>query len=119
VSTRAAVQTKPVDLLLSAHLSWGAAVLVHLVIIVIALIYIPRGRKPTAAMAWLLLIAILPGIGILLYLVIGNFRLPARRRNEQARIDEMIRSNVADKQLRTPGRTGRGGSSVSCSRTRP
>ena len=92
-------QTERVDLLLSANLSWGAAVLVHVVIVVVALIYIPRDRKPTAAMAWLLLIAILPGIGIVLYLVIGSFRLPAKRRNEQARIDAMIRSNVADTQL--------------------
>lgn len=87
------------DLLLSANLSWGLAVLVHLVIVVVALIYIPRDRKPTAAMAWLLLIVILPGVGIILYLVIGNFRLPAKRRGEQARIDAMIRGNVADKQL--------------------
>ena len=77
-----------------ANLSWSLAVLVHAAIVITALIFIPRGRKPTAAMAWILLIVVLPGIGVVLYLVIGNYRLPQKRRAEQARIDEIIRSRV-------------------------
>ncbi|MET2011070.1 cardiolipin synthase [Microbacterium chocolatum] len=72
-------------------LAWPVALLVHGVVVVTALIVIPRGRKPTAAMAWLLAILLFPLVGILLFLLIGSFRLPARRRNEQARIDAMIR----------------------------
>ena len=64
------------------------------VVDVIALIVIPRGRKPTAAMAWLLLIFAVPVVGILLYLLIGNARLPRHRRDEQARIDEVIRARA-------------------------
>ncbi|WP_349425580.1 cardiolipin synthase [Microbacterium sp. LWS13-1.2] len=77
-----------------ANLSWSLAVLVHAAIVITALIVIPRGRKPTAAMAWILLIVILPGIGVVLYLVIGSVRLPAKRRAEQARIDGIIRDRV-------------------------
>jgi cardiolipin synthase len=62
------------------------------VIDVIALIVIPRGRKPTAAMAWLLLIIALPLIGILLFLLIGSARLPERRRDAQDRITETLRA---------------------------
>jgi cardiolipin synthase len=90
-----------VDPLLFANGTWTLAVLVHVAIVITALIVIPRGRKPTAAMAWLLLIIALPGLGVLLYLVIGNFRLPAKRRAEQERIDAMIRSNVGGNALQT------------------
>lgn len=82
------------DSTLLANLSWSLAALVHAAIVITALIVIPRGRKPTAAMAWILLIVVLPGLGVVLYLVIGNYRLPQKRRAEQARIDEIIRSRV-------------------------
>lgn len=91
--------TCPVDTTLLANLSWTLAVLVHAAIVATALIVIPRGRKPTAAMAWILLIVILPGVGVVLYLVIGSVRLPARRRAEQARIDEIIRGRVRENAL--------------------
>ena len=51
----------------------GIAILVDLAIKIAALIIIPRHRKPTAAMAWLLAIFLIPFIGILLFLLIGNF----------------------------------------------
>ncbi|WP_106815469.1 cardiolipin synthase [Microbacterium timonense] len=87
------------DSVLGTNLSWLLASLAHVIIVIVALVYIPRDRKPTAAMAWLLLIVLLPLVGVVLYLLIGNFRLPAKRRDEQARIDAMIRGNVADRQL--------------------
>jgi cardiolipin synthase len=74
---------------------------VHAAIIITALIVLPRDRKPTAAMAWLLLIILLPGLGIVLFLVIGSYHLPAKRRAEQQRVDEMIRAKVADNAVST------------------
>ena len=91
--------TTDVDSTFLANLSWTLAVLVHAAIIITALIVIPRGRKPTAAMAWILLIVILPGIGVVLYLVIGSVRLPEKRRAEQARIDGIIRGRVQQNAL--------------------
>jgi cardiolipin synthase len=79
---------------LLANLIWIIAFLADLTIKVLALIFIPRHRKPTAAMAWLLAIFLIPFVGILLYLLIGNFRLPKKRRDEQARIDELIKERV-------------------------
>jgi len=65
-------------------------VLADWVIRIAALIIIPRDRKPTAAMAWLLAIFLIPFIGILLFLLIGNFKLPKKRRDRQHEIDRII-----------------------------
>ena len=86
---------------LLSGLPWAIAALVHAAIVITALIVIPRGRKPTAAMAWILLIVLLPGVGIVLYLVIGSVRLPAKRRAEQSRIDALIRGRVDQNALTT------------------
>ena len=55
-------------------------VVLDLAIRIAALIIVPRDRKPTAAMAWLLAIFLIPFIGIILFLVIGNSKLPKTRR---------------------------------------
>lgn len=65
-------------------------VLADWVIRITALIIIPRDRKPTASMAWLLAIFLIPFIGILLFLLIGNVKLPKKRRERQDEIDRMI-----------------------------
>jgi len=85
-----------------ANLIWTIAFLADLAIKVLALIFIPRHRKPTAAMAWLLAIFLIPFIGIFLYLVIGNIKLPKSRIEEQARIDARIRERVALTDLAKP-----------------
>jgi cardiolipin synthase len=86
---------------LTANLIWIAGVLVNLAIIVAALLILPKRRKPTAAMAWLLAIFLLPYIGILLFLLIGSIKLPKSRVEEQARIDAQIRERVALAKLDT------------------
>jgi cardiolipin synthase len=53
------------------------------------LLYIPRKRKPSSAIAWLLVIFLIPGIGILLFIIIGTPKLSKRRRDRQARIDKL------------------------------
>lgn len=58
---------------------------------ILAIIVIPRNRRPTAAMAWLLAIYFIPIIGILLFLLIGNPRLPRKRRKKQQQINDYIR----------------------------
>nr|WP_155841134.1 cardiolipin synthase [Agromyces luteolus] len=64
-----------------------------------ALIIIPRERKPTAAMAWLLAIFLIPFVGILLYLLIGNIRLPKQRMARQDEADRMIAERAAEVDL--------------------
>ena len=65
--------------------------LVDLTVRVLAIIFVPRNRRPTAAMAWLLAIYFIPIVGVLLFLLIGNPRLPRKRRRKQEAINESIR----------------------------
>ncbi|WP_336631812.1 MULTISPECIES: cardiolipin synthase [unclassified Microbacterium] len=65
--------------------------LIDITIRVLAVIFVPRNRRPTAAMAWLLAIYFIPVIGVLLFLLIGNPRLPRKRRRKQEVINESIR----------------------------
>ncbi len=67
---------------------------VDLVIRITAIIVIPRNRRPTAAMAWLLAIYFIPFVGVLLFLLIGNPRLPRKRRKKQEQINEAIRETI-------------------------
>ena len=61
-----------------------------LTIRIAAIIIVPRNRRPTAAMAWLLAIYFIPLIGVFLFLLIGNPRLPRKRRRKQERINGYI-----------------------------
>ncbi|UNK71028.1 cardiolipin synthase [Microbacterium sp. H1-D42] len=88
--------------LLSSNLIWIISVLVVFAINIIALIYIPRDRKPTAAMSWLLLIFLVPFFGIALYLLIGNFLLPKKRRGERDRITAVLGETTPDTQADDP-----------------
>lgn len=55
------------------------------------LFYIPRNRKPTAAMAWLLLIFIIPLFGTILFFILGSTKLSKKRRNDQLQINYMLK----------------------------
>ena len=72
----------------------AAIIIIDLVIRVIAVIVVPRNRRPTAGMAWLLAIFFIPILGILLFLLIGNPKLPKHRREKQAEVDEFIREST-------------------------
>ena len=71
---------------------WIAAFLfaLDLTIRITAIIVIPRNRRPTAAMAWLLAVFFIPFVGVFLFLLIGNPRLPRARRRKQDQINEYI-----------------------------
>ncbi|MEV8212927.1 cardiolipin synthase [Leifsonia sp. NPDC077715] len=66
------------------------ALLVDFIIRVLAIIIVPRNRKPTSATAWLLAIFLIPYIGILFFLLIGSYKLPKRRRQKQDEINRFI-----------------------------
>ncbi|WP_341994595.1 cardiolipin synthase [Microbacterium sp. LWH7-1.2] len=69
--------------------------ILDIVIRVTAIIVVPRNRRPTAAMAWLLAIYFIPIIGVFLFLLIGNPRLPRKRRRKQERINDYIHDTSA------------------------
>ncbi|GAA1440648.1 cardiolipin synthase [Leifsonia poae] len=68
----------------------GLALLVDFVIRVIAVIIVPRNRKPTSATAWLLAIFLIPYLGVLFFLLIGSYKLPKSRRTKQDEINRFI-----------------------------
>jgi cardiolipin synthase len=74
----------------------GLILLVDLAIRIALLIYIPKNRKPTSAMAWLLTIYILPVFGTLLFLVFGSTKLSRRRRQDQEQINQMLRRYTSE-----------------------
>lgn len=66
------------------------AIVVELVVRVVAVIVVPRNRRPTTGLAWLMAIFLIPYVGILLFLFIGSYKLPRRRRRKQEEINRFI-----------------------------
>lgn len=62
----------------------------HVLIAVVAAVYIAANRKPSSAIAWIMAIVFIPYIGILFFLLIGNWRLPKHRRDKQAHVSEIF-----------------------------
>lgn len=78
--------------------SWAILLLtlIDFVIRVLALGIIPGNRRPTTAMAWLLGIFFVPLLGLLLFLLFGNFRLSRRRRAQQQAVNTRIRAGTSE-----------------------
>lgn len=76
--------------------SGAAAVVLDLAIRLLAIIIVPRNRRPTAAMAWLLAIFFIPVLGVILFLLIGSPRLPRARLKKQAEMDEAIAAHASE-----------------------
>jgi cardiolipin synthase len=68
---------------------------------IVMLFVIPSNRKPSSATAWLLLMLLLPYLGLLLYFLIGNPKLPARRQAQQRTATERITAAVAQARITT------------------
>ncbi|WP_414640555.1 cardiolipin synthase [Arthrobacter sp.] len=68
---------------------------VDLVIRVLAVGIIPGNRRPTTAMAWLLGIFFVPALGLILFLLFGNFKLSRRRTEQQQLVNERVRAGSA------------------------
>ncbi|TAJ47881.1 MAG: cardiolipin synthase [Herbiconiux sp.] len=60
------------------------------VIRVVSVIVVPRNRRPSTGIAWLMAIFVLPFVGFLLFLLIGSYKLPKSRREKQHAINEFI-----------------------------
>ncbi|MBG6214512.1 MAG: cardiolipin synthase [Cryobacterium sp.] len=57
---------------------------------VVAIIVVPRNRRPMSGMAWLLTIFFVPYLGVVLFLLIGYRTLPKKRLARQAAINQFI-----------------------------
>ncbi|MBK0422693.1 cardiolipin synthase [Leucobacter sp. CSA2] len=77
---------------------WAIAVLVvDNVIRIVALFVVPRNRRPTSGMAWLMAIFALPIPGLLLFLIIGSKRLPRSREQKQEAINQFV-AQIAERE---------------------
>ena len=63
---------------------------------IFALGWVPKERRPTSAMAWLLAIFLIPFIGIFLFLLMGSPAINRRRHRIQNQANELIRTMSAD-----------------------
>ena len=77
---------------------WAAFVLVvDNIIRIVALFVVPRNRRPTAGMAWLITIFWLPVPGLLLFLLIGGNKLPKKRTAKQEFATAVV-GEIADRE---------------------
>ena len=70
--------------------------LIDLVIKIIALGTIPRNRRPSSSLAWLLLITITPVFGLILFFLIGSPFVRGRRERVQTQANQAILEHTAD-----------------------
>jgi len=78
---------------------------VDVIIRVIAVIGVPRNRRPTAAMAWLMAIFISPIPGSILFSILGTTKLPKDRRDKQQQINDFILDTTSGLDLVTKNDT--------------
>ncbi len=71
--------------------------LLHVLLVVGALGVIPGDRKPSTAMAWLLLIVLVPYAGFVIFLVFGSDKLGGRRRMQQLEVNDRIRTRSPER----------------------
>lgn len=78
--------------------AWTLSVLIiDNLIRITALFIVPRNRRPTSGMAWLMAIFFLPIPGLLLFLIIGSKRLPKKREQKQDAINNFVKE-IADRE---------------------
>ncbi|MET1052615.1 MAG: cardiolipin synthase [Mycetocola sp.] len=70
--------------------------IIHVVVGFIAAVFIAANRRPSAAIAWVLMIIFVPYLGALAFLLVGIGRLPRSRRDKQVEVDALVME-------RTPG----------------
>lgn len=66
------------------------------IIAIVALGWVPYRRRPAAALGWLVAILFIPYVGLIAFLLIGNFKLPKRRMQMQREVNEVIKRNLGE-----------------------
>ena len=67
-----------------------AVIVLDVVIRVLAVVFVPKNRRPATAAAWLLAIFFIPYAGLIAFLLFGSTKLPPRRRRKQAQINRYV-----------------------------
>jgi cardiolipin synthase len=74
----------------------GLLVGLEIALVAVALVIAPRNRAPSSALAWVLLMALIPLLGIVLFFLIGSPKLPQKRRDKQRNVDKLIEEAARD-----------------------
>lgn len=87
----------------------------------LAILLVPVNRRPSSAMAWLLAIFLIPYVGVIAFLLIGNPKLPKRRRAQQREVNAMIDegTKALPAVVMSPGQTMRPEQAVSPGQVAP
>lgn len=85
-----------------------AVVLFDIALVVAALGVLPGNRKPSTAMAWLILILALPYFGFVAFLLFGSTSVGRKRRALQSQVNARVLEAVEDEQVATPPPKGLG-----------
>ncbi|MEJ5914346.1 cardiolipin synthase [Pseudokineococcus sp. 1T1Z-3] len=91
--------TVPFNLSEVSIVATAVVAVVDVVIRVVALVVVPRDRRPSSAMAWLLLIFFVPSLGVIAFLLIGSPKLPRHRREKQQDMNRLIEEAVASPEM--------------------
>jgi cardiolipin synthase len=67
-----------------------AVIVLDVVIRVLAVVFVPKNRRPATAAAWLLAIFFIPYAGLIAFLMFGSTKLPRRRRRKQQQINRYV-----------------------------
>lgn len=74
----------------------ASGMLLDLIIKVVALGLVPKNRRPSSGMAWLLLIFLLPVFGLVVFLILGRTHLGGTRKQQQAEVNELVAARSAE-----------------------
>lgn len=83
-----------------------ALLLLDMTVKVVALGLVPKNRRPSSGMAWLLVIFLIPLLGIVIFMILGRTRLGGRRNEQQAEVNAVIAERTADVSTLDAGFTG-------------
>jgi cardiolipin synthase len=75
--------------------------LMHVVVGFIATVAVSANRRPSSAIAWILLIVFIPLVGLIVFFLVGFGRLPVRRREKQREVSQrmLARPEMADRSV--------------------
>jgi cardiolipin synthase len=68
---------------------------------VLAVVFVPKNRRPATATAWLLAIFFIPYAGVIAFLLFGSTKLPRRRRLKQTQINRYVMNATEGIELAT------------------
>ncbi|PWH07670.1 cardiolipin synthase [Brachybacterium endophyticum] len=72
------------------------ALVVDIILRVVAVLVVPRNRRPASSFAWLLAIMVFPIIGFPLFLLLGDTQLPRKRREKQQVVNRLMKVRSHD-----------------------